>query len=85
MTTETLATILRDMCKSASKDEKTETIHLFGIIYASELNKEGISVKDVVNKSDIEESYHVEVSKGIRLSKYIETVKYKGVLIKFPI
>ena len=85
MTTETLASILRDMYKGASLDEQTETIHLFGIIYARELDKKGISVNEVVEKSGIKPSYHIEVRKGMRLSKYVETVKYKDILIKFPI
>ena len=43
-------------------EKNQPVLHLFGIKYADDLV--GLSVEDVVRKSGIPTSYHVEVNKG---------------------
>ena len=45
-------------------------IHMFGIIYADEIDH--IPRMELVREAGIRVSYHTEVSKGIRLVKYVE-------------
>lgn len=47
-------------------------IHLFGIIYAYEIENAGITSIDVIKAAQMPESYKSEVYKGIRLSQYVE-------------
>ena len=43
-----LAYILRGMCRDAPEGEKSTTIHLFGIRYATELAAHDVNVNEVV-------------------------------------
>ena len=47
-------------------------IHLFGIKYADEINQSKISNKDIALKANIPESYKAEISKGVKLAKYVK-------------
>ena len=47
-------------------------IHLFGIIYAEQLEKNNIKPLEVVKAAQMPESYATEVSKGMKLSQYVE-------------
>ena len=71
MTVNELAMKLKEMYES-SDGEKTTMIHLFGIMYASEVKECGYTPKDILKIADMPESYQTEISKGIRLSKYVE-------------
>ena len=55
---------LRKMYDAAPHGEKVGRIYLFGIQYADELN--GLTSKDIVARSGINEPYHTEVSKGCK-------------------
>nr|WP_271439779.1 hypothetical protein [Pontixanthobacter luteolus] len=44
-------------------------IHLFGIEFADEI---GSAANQVVEASDIDNSYAVEVRKGMRLAKFVQ-------------
>jgi hypothetical protein len=46
-------------------------IHLFGIKYAEIIQKNHLCVKDIVVSSGLNPSYATEVSKGIKLSRYV--------------
>lgn len=59
---------------NALEGEKVTMIHLFGIRYADEIERCGASCKDIAIKAGIQESYATEISKGVRLAKYV-TVK----------
>ena len=69
-----LAKILADMYTNAPKGDATTMIRLFGIQYADELKNCDCTISDIAELSKIGVSYHAEISKGIRLAKYV-TVK----------
>lgn len=69
MTVNEAANILREMYRKAPKGGKATSIHLFGIKYAKELN--GLSIADIADQATGNESYQVEIRKGIRLAKYV--------------
>ena len=50
--------------------EVGQHLHLFGIIYADQL--ESLSVQEVVDRAGIPPSYYTEVSKGRNLAKYVQ-------------
>ena len=66
-----LANILSRMYHTAPVGEKTTMIHLFGIKYADEIRACDASVKDIVDLSGIPDTYPTEVSKGVRLARYV--------------
>lgn len=75
MTKNELVDILNKMYSEAPKNDSTTMIRLFGIKYTDEITKNGIPVTEIVNESIIKNSYHAEISKGIRLAKYVELKK----------
>ncbi len=46
-------------------------IHLFGVKYADEINDLGVSKRELAEAAGIGESYATEISKGVKLSKYV--------------
>ena len=70
MTVGEAAAVLKRMYENAPRGEKSTSLHLFGIKYADDLV--GLSVEEVVRKSGIPKSYHVEINKGRRLAKYVQ-------------
>jgi hypothetical protein len=73
MTNEQLATDLRAACERAADGERTVTIHLFGIDRAEELK--GRNLREIATLAGIPETYGTELSKGIRLAKYVQLKK----------
>jgi hypothetical protein len=71
MTEIELANKLNDMYFNAEKGEKVLMIHLFGIKYAEEILENRISTKEIAKAANINESYGTEISKGVKLSKYV--------------
>ena len=71
MTPDKLARTLSKMYHHAPKGEKTTMIRLFGIKYADEIRDCEASVPEIVRLSGLCNSYHTEVSKGIRLARHI--------------
>ena len=63
------ARILRNMYNNAPHGEKTTAIRLFGIKYAREISS--LRLNDLVKEADIKLSYQTEVSKGIKLARYV--------------
>ncbi len=61
---------LKDMYNRAPYGEKVAMIHLFGIIYADEIAH--IPKVELVQEAEMQTAYHSEVSKGIKLAKYVE-------------
>ena len=74
MTAQEVAMCLQEMYENSS-NEKTTMIHLFGIIYAKEIKECGSTPKDILKIANMPESYQTEISKGIRLSKYVDVKK----------
>lgn len=64
--------LLAKMYLKAPDKEKVLSIHLFGILYANELD--GIPIKEVVLRAELPVSYQTEVRKGMRLAKYVNVV-----------
>jgi hypothetical protein len=66
-----LANKLRSMYDSARRNEAVCQINLFGIMYAKDIQDGGYSLKHIVELSGISKGYLTEISKGIKLSKYV--------------
>lgn len=66
-----LANKLKSMYDS-SNTEKSAMVHLFGIIHADEIARYGISAAALVCAADLPDGYNSELSKGIKLSKYVQ-------------
>ncbi len=69
-TAEQLGKILFDMYDNAPRKEQVTMIHLFGIKYSEEIKNAGI--KEIVDASGIYSTYKSEVSKGVKLAKYVK-------------
>lgn len=69
---ESLGNELRQMYENAPENEKTTMIHLFGIMNGDTILDNYLNVTEIVRASGIHSSYQAEVSKGVRLSKYVE-------------
>jgi 5-methylcytosine-specific restriction protein B len=65
---------LNEMYFSADDGETAAMVHLFGIKYATEINELGAAMKSIAKAAGIRESYGTEISKGVKLAKYV-TVK----------
>jgi hypothetical protein len=65
--------VLSEMYLNAPEGYQMTMVHLFGIMYAQEL--ENMRIKDIVYNATGKSSLWVEVSKGIKLSKYIKMDK----------
>ena len=74
MTVDELGAILASMYESASN--KTTAIHMFGLKYGSVIKKNNYTAVALVAASGINDSYHVEVSKGIRIYESISNNDY---------
>ncbi len=71
MTDMELAEILRSMYDNARRNEAVCQVNLFGILYAEELKNSGCTIKHIVELSGIQFGYVSEISKGIKLSRYV--------------
>lgn len=71
MTEMELADILTEVYENALDGEKVAIIHLFGIKYADIINVEGYRISGIVNNSLLNSSFATEVSKGVKLAKYV--------------
>jgi len=70
--TKELGDILKEKYDDASQGEKVTQIYLFAILYAKEIQKNNYRIAEIVKLSTISQSYKTEVSKGIKLAKYVE-------------
>lgn len=71
MTLNELADVLSDMYRNAPHGDSVAMIHLFGIKYAREIKTLEASCKAIAKAAHINESYGTEISKGVKLSKYV--------------
>ncbi len=69
MTLDEAAQMLREMYHNAPRGEQVAHIHLFGIMYAGQL--EGLTNTEIVRRAGLQASYHSEVANGRRLAKYV--------------
>ena len=71
MELEELAEILHDMYFNSEEGEAVAMIHLFGIKYAEDIQSLGVSKRAIAQAAELEESYGTEISKGVKLSRYV--------------
>ncbi len=62
---------LHDMYFNSEDGEAVAMIHLFGIKYAKEIKASGESMKAIALAGGIQKSYGTEVSKGVKLAKFV--------------
>lgn len=74
LTVEQLGELLSEMYNRS--DNKTTAIHMFGIKYGPVIKKNNYTAVAIVAASSIGESYHVEVSKGLRIYESILNNQY---------
>lgn len=72
MTVNELGKTLQAMYTNAEKDEKVTMIHLFAVKYAQEIRETGAAAKDIADAAGIPSSYGTEISKGVRLARYVK-------------
>lgn len=85
MTEYELGKILKGMYDGAPKGDQAAFIHLFGIKYADELSNVRLSKKEILKNAGLPESYQTEISKGVKLAKYVEIKKERRPRINFRI
>ena len=71
MTENELGKILKEMYDNAPSGYQVANIHLFGVKYASIILNNNFKATDIIRASGINQSYATEVSKGIKLAKYV--------------
>ncbi|MEA1961894.1 MAG: hypothetical protein U9N81_11610 [Bacillota bacterium] len=71
MTENELGEILKEMYDNAPAGDQVAMIHLFGIKNAAIILANNFKATDIVRASGINKSYATEVSKGIRLSRFV--------------
>lgn len=71
MTENELGKILWDMYDKAPEGDKVVNIHLFGVKYASVIHENNFKAKDIIRVSGLNKSYAIEVSKGVKLARYV--------------
>jgi hydrogenase maturation factor HypF (carbamoyltransferase family) len=69
MTARQLGKVLKTMYRQADENEKVTSVILFGIWYNNELMNK--SLASIVRYSGLSFSYHKEISKGIRLARFV--------------
>lgn len=72
MTLNELGNKLNEMYFNSKEGEAVAMIHLFGIKYAVEITSSGESKVAIANAAGIRDSYATEISKGVKLSKFVE-------------
>jgi len=73
MTKNKLGEILHRMYTEAERGEKVAMIHLFGIKYAQDI-KALTNGTELAKLSKIKATYATEISKGMKLSKYVRAI-----------
>ncbi|EKO3791396.1 hypothetical protein [Vibrio metschnikovii] len=71
MTLNELGDVLNHMYQNAPTNESVAMIHLFAIKYANQIKDLNVSCKSVAKAAGINQSYGTEISKGIKLAKYV--------------
>ena len=78
MTEQELGRKLADMYVTAG-EKSTAMIHLFGIIYAEQIETAGSNASAIVKAAGLPDSYKTEIRKGMNLAKYVQLrQEYRG-------
>lgn len=67
-----LGQLLFKMYDEAPRKEQVTMIHLFGVKYSDDIQKEG--VREVIEASGIHSTYRTELNKAIKLAKYVRPI-----------
>ena len=70
-----LGKVLHDMYFNSPDGETVAMIHLFGIKYAKEISNADTTFKELAELAKIQPSYGTEISKGVKLAKYVKVIK----------
>ena len=54
--------------------EKILSLHLFGIRYGKLIRSKKYSVKEILSKANLNDSFYAEINKGIKLSNYVKEI-----------
>lgn len=71
MTENELGKILKEMYENAPRGYQVANIHFFGVKYASIILGRHYKVSEIIRASGINQSYATELSKGIKLARYV--------------
>lgn len=71
MTVQELGAKLQEMHANALPGDHVTMIYLFGIKYAEQIKKNTHSKRDIADAAGIQQSYATEISKGVKLAKYV--------------
>lgn len=71
MNLQDLGSTLHKMYFGSADGETVAMIHLFGIKYAQHIRESRESMKAIAKAAGIPESYGTEISKGVKLSKFV--------------
>jgi len=74
MTKTKLSELLYDMYSKANSGEKVVMIHLFGVKYAKDIKSLETNATELAKLSSIQPAYATEISKGMKLSKYVKAI-----------
>jgi len=66
-----LGKTLKQMYDDAPRGYQVANIHLFGVKYASIILNKNYKASDIIRASGINQSYATELSKGIKLARYV--------------
>jgi 5-methylcytosine-specific restriction protein B len=66
-----LANILSERVRKAERGERVTQIHLFGIEFADHISS---AATMVVKASEIDNSFVIEVGKGMKLARYVKRI-----------
>ena len=78
MTIQELGVKLADMYEKKKK-KSTSMIHLFGVIYAEQIEVAGSNASEIVRAAGLPDSYKTEIRKGMNLAKYVQLrPEYQG-------
>lgn len=72
MTIDELSEQLKKMYENARRNEASCQVHLFALIFADEIEKHKYKLRDIVRLAGISDGYVPELSKGIKLAKYVD-------------
>ena len=67
-----LGQMLRNKYENAPRNEQVLMIHLFGIEFRQLILDKKYKIANIIYEAGINESYKTELSKGVKLGKYVE-------------
>lgn len=84
MTKRELIAILNNMYFNSPDGELVASIHVFGIRFAEEIKATGATFRELTSLADIPASYATELSKGVKLAKYVTVKQSTSASIQRP-